>query len=177
MKYAAIFLIGILLVGIYTHTGVKNEPNPDVNYRQKPRITNYQDKALDLSSLKLPPSDFILLGVWATWCPTCKPELQVLNTLQKKWSRESLKIISLNVDPIKDQDKVQTLWRLLELSMPLIQNPSPKLLRSLDVEVLPSYLLVKDNSKLVLRIDGATNWNDPETLKAVDAALSSSLVR
>ncbi len=184
MKFIAILLIGILLVGIYTHTETKSFKSSNTNYKSQPRITyfNTQDQDLkpvtkaylknSLTTLNLKDTNFILLSFWATWCPTCKPELTTLNTLQKSWAHKNINIISINVDPSENSSKVDKIWLDLNLDLKFIRNFNPDILNDLKVEVLPSYLLVNDNLELILRIDGATNWTNEKTQKLITDKLS-----
>lgn len=165
MKFVAILLIGILLIGIYTFTGSKSQNIP--SQPSQPRVTSYTDKTLNLKHLSLDPAAYTLLSVWASWCPTCKPELESLNQLNKTWSKQNINIVTVNVDPPKNQALVQEIWADLNLDLPLIKTNSSDFLTDLEIQVLPSYFLIKNNQQLLLKIDGASDWSDAKIQKLI----------
>jgi thiol-disulfide isomerase/thioredoxin len=160
MKFVAILLIGILLIGIYTFTGSNSQTIPGTS--SQPRITSYTDKTLNLKHFSLEPSKYTLVGVWASWCPTCKPELSALNKLREPWSKKNINIVAVNVDPEKNQNLVQEIWSGLNLDLPLIKIISSDFLTDFEIQVLPSYFLIQNNQMLILKIDGASDWSDPK---------------
>ena len=68
--------------------------------------------------------------------------------------------MTVNVDPPKNLDLVRQMWADLKLDLPLSLNNSSDFLTDFEIQVLPSYYLIKDNKKLLLKIDGATDWSD-----------------
>lgn len=172
MKLAAILLIGMLLIGIYLKSeseGVQNQISHESPARKavSTRIQEFQDKTLDLTSFNLPQAEYLLIGFWATWCPTCKPELKDIDQLYKTWtagnkpqiSTEKLKVVSINVDPPQNAKKVDELWKSLNLDIQLHPLPESNILDAMEIEVLPSYVLIKNNKMYLLKMDGATDWS------------------
>lgn len=169
MKLAAIFLIGILLIGVYLKSEQESSnQGPGRSSGVSTRIQSFHEIQVDLSPFNLPQAPYLLIGFWASWCPTCKPELKELDRIYKLWtspkhiSPDQFKIVSINVDPPQNAQKVQELWRSLNLSLPLLSLPKGNILDVLKIDVLPSYVLIKDNKMYLLKMDGATPWNSPK---------------
>lgn len=162
MKIAALGLIGILLIGVY----LKTEQNIQVLGPSKsmPRLKEYSNTPIDLSSFDFPKSEYLLVSFWATWCPTCKSELNQLQHLNTSLKDPRLKIISVNLDPLKDQQKALQVWQSLNLDLTLILGSEKPFLKIFEIQVLPSYFLIKDNNSILWRLDGATDWSSDQTI-------------
>lgn len=168
MKLLAVLLIGLLLISIYIRSDSRNpylqprlKSNMDLNAPNSSRITEFKNKAINLD-LDLKNKPFTLICFWATWCPNCKSELKAISEKFKKDNLTQIDLIAVNVNPENEFKLVNKFWQDLNINnIRLIHNSSKHLLKSLDIEVLPTYVLIQDKTKYLLRIDGSTNWNDP----------------
>jgi len=52
-------------------------------------------KKVDLNALK---GKVVLIDFWASWCGPCKQEMPVLEELHKKYAKQGLVIIGVNID-------------------------------------------------------------------------------
>ncbi len=172
MKLSAIVLIGIVLISIY----IKSDSEPLVfrptddeikPINQAFRLLSYDNKAVNLNELKVDGSKkLILLAFWASWCANCKEELKNLDLIQKKSTNLKFEIIAINLDPSKNSLIVDQLWASLNISIRLIKNPELKLIEPFDLEILPTYAIIKNNNYLY-RIEGQANWSNPELQKLI----------
>jgi len=79
-----------------------------------------------------------VLYFWATWCPQCRLQRDVLNKLAGEWGGR-LRTAALSVD-----DDAQTVRRYLESHTPLSHElrASPELLELFQVESLPTLAVI-----------------------------------
>jgi len=98
--------------------------------------------ATDLDGGRFPLTDLggkpTVLYFWATWCPVCKMQRDVLNKLAGEWGGR-LRTAALSVD-----DDAQTIRRYLESHTPLSHElrASPELLELFQVEALPTLAVI-----------------------------------
>lgn len=61
-------------------------------------FTDINGKTVTLKDLK---GDYVLVDVWATWCPPCRGEIPFLKKLEEKMHGKKIKFVSLSVDKDK----------------------------------------------------------------------------
>ena len=105
-----------------------------------------------------------ILYFWATWCPQCRVQREVLNTLSREWGNR-LRIVALTVD-----DDVPSAKRYLEAHASLSHElrASPELLRLFGVEGLPTLVVIDANGRIQSVSSGLT---DPSELRRFVAPL------
>ncbi len=50
----------------------------------------------------------VLLNFWATWCPPCRKELQVLEQYKSRWTAQGLQVVTVNVNNSGEAETVRT---------------------------------------------------------------------
>jgi thiol-disulfide isomerase/thioredoxin len=85
-----------------------------------------------------------ILYFWATWCPQCKIQREVLNTLSREWG-DRARIAALTVD-----DDIVPVKRYLEAHASLSHElrASPELLRLFGVEGLPTLVVIDAKGRI-----------------------------
>ncbi|MDX2007236.1 MAG: TlpA disulfide reductase family protein [Meiothermus sp.] len=91
----ALFTLGYSLLGLRTGdpTTVKlGDPAPEV------RLVDLQGQPVTLSSLR---GKAVVLNFWATWCPPCRREMPLLDSVQAEFKARGLVVVGvdLNEDP------------------------------------------------------------------------------
>ena len=94
-----------------------------------------------------------LLYFWATWCPQCKVQREVLNTLSREWG-DRVRIAALTVD-----DDVPSVKRYLEAHASLSHElrASTELLRLFEVEGLPTLVVIDAKGRIQSVSSGLTD--------------------
>lgn len=93
-----------------------------------------------------------ILYFWATWCPQCRVQREVLSTLSREWG-DRLRIVALTVD-----DDVPSVSRYLKAHASLSREliASPELLRLFGVEGLPTLVVIDAKGRIQKVSSGLT---------------------
>jgi len=117
------------------------------------------DKTVKLSNFK---GRFVLLNLWATWCPPCVEEMPSLERLQADMRHELVEVIALSED-FKGLDKVRPFYKELGIKNLLpYADMKNKAMGKLGVRSLPSTIFINKEGKEILRLSGFVNWDSKE---------------
>jgi len=136
-------------------------------FQEKKEAPQFSLKCLDgntiaLRDLKGKP---VLLKFWATWCPTCKEELPVLEkTLTGK--RDQLTILLLAIDGEKDK-RVQRCVKESKITLPVLLDPKEKIARTYGVKFIPAAFLVDREGMMIGAIIGERDWSSPAAWSSI----------
>lgn len=172
-------LLGLLIIVALTllvlriqKTGTEN---PDAN-QFKPQegylaprfsLRNLKD---NLEGLDDHSGKVIIINFWATWCVPCVREMPSFENLYRRFRSEGLTILAVSLDK-GDSDKVQKFVDKHKLSFPIlldINGVAEKLYPSFTI---PFTYVIDKLGRVVARVDGAKNWESPETFRAVEHLL------
>jgi thiol-disulfide isomerase/thioredoxin len=96
---------------------------------------------------------FVLLNVWATWCPPCASEMSLLEALQEEFGSKKLIVLPLSED--SDEDVVRTFYRKHGLNrLPIVMDRALRATSALRLHGLPTTLIIDREGKEILRIEG-----------------------
>ncbi len=131
------------------------------------------DVFLDGAGAEVRLADFrgkpVVLNFWATWCAPCVKELPSLVRLQQ--ARGDLVVIALNVDS-KAEMKIGEFLKEVEAdALEAYTDPKKKLWRAYRLNSLPTTFIIDAEGRLVGRRDRDAEWDSPEAIAAIDAAL------
>ncbi|MEY3037691.1 MAG: hypothetical protein RL143_258 [Pseudomonadota bacterium] len=117
------------------------------------------EKQLTVADLK---GDVALVNVWATWCPTCKEEHQVLNQI----AQEGVTIFGINY---KDERPKALDWlqKYLNPYKAVIFDPDGRLGLDLGVYGAPETYIIDANGVIKFRHVGAVDQQVWQKLKAI----------
>lgn len=177
MKLAAVLLIGIVVLNLWyqsklrvrvtkitTKEELKGEPGQFINLNSSPKLVGpfefYQKNAPDhktgnpIKHLK----KVNLISLWASWCTSCKDEFPQMQNLFTNWQDQGFQILSINTDA---EDKIPLavdMYKSFNLEFPLFLDPKKQFINELEVRVLPTHFLVSESGEILLRMEGATQW-------------------
>ncbi len=104
---------------------------------------------------------FVLLNIWATWCPPCKEEMPSLNRLAAKFAPENLKVIPVSID-LSGARAVRAFYKRMGLDkLPIYVDPSKDVMRSLGVVGIPTTILIDRTGLEIGQFAGAAQWDAP----------------
>ena len=95
----------------------------------------------------------VYINYWATWCPPCRAEMPTIEKLYTQY-REDVHFLMLSAEPLGQQNAFLSEKNYDLPYYRLISRPSG----SLSYSVLPTSLVISKDNKVVLRKEGAVNW-------------------
>ena len=103
-----------------------------------------------------------LVSFWATWCASCDENLKSFDRLASEVGPD-FHFFSINLD--EDPVEAKGFWNQLELvQTELIFDDDKNIRKNMNVEVLPTYFLIDKSGKLLLRLEGNIQWDDPKVI-------------
>lgn len=98
---------------------------------------------------------WILLNVWATWCPPCKEEMPSLELLAKKMQGR-MEIVAISVDD--DLAAVQDFIKLNKPTFTVYWDKYKNSLKNLSVEKYPETFLISPEGLITTQFSGPRDW-------------------
>ncbi len=102
---------------------------------------------------------YILLNIWATWCPPCQKEMPSLSLLQEHLQGK-LRVIALSVDD--DINAVTDFMTKNQLKFSVLWDKDKASLRHLGVEKYPETFLISPDGNLATQFSGPRDWASPQ---------------
>lgn len=155
MKLSAVLLIGLVLLNLWYQSQLRVKIT---------KITTKDELFEDIGPTPFSPhfKKINLISFWATWCTSCKTEFPEMEKFYKKWKDKGFQILSVNCDQESDSTKATEMFKSFNLSFPLFFDPENIYVKQFELEVLPSHLLVDENGKVILKMEGATQWQSSQ---------------
>lgn len=114
---------------------------------------------LDLSILQGEPltramieDRVLLVAFFASWCPPCKQEFPHLNTIQKAYDEDGLKIVAINVfetfDGLSTPAKLQAFLEVIQPVFPILKGDAETRRVFGNLDRIPAMFLFRRNGDL-----------------------------
>ncbi len=140
------------------------KPLPDLE------IQSADDKPIKLSDLR---GKVLLLNFWATWCAPCVKEMPSLDRLQAALPRDKYLVVPLSIDG-PSRPKVAPFYKDQKLAnLGIYFDKGRKTMQGLDVTLLPTSILVDAKGSELGRIEGDADWDMPESIALMKAAMGN----
>ena len=140
------------------------KPLPDLE------IQSADDKPIKLSDLH---GKVLLLNFWATWCAPCVKEMPSLDRLQAALPRDKYLVVPLSIDG-PSRPKVAPFYKDQKLAnLGIYFDKGRKTMQGLDVTLLPTSILVDAKGSELGRIEGDADWDMPESIALMKAAMGN----
>lgn len=88
----------------------------------------------------------VLLDFWASWCTPCKKSFPWMNQLQKKYEKEGLVIVAVNLD--KERNKAQAFLKQTPGQFIIAYDPEAKSAEQFKVMGMPSSYIIDRKGEL-----------------------------
>ncbi len=133
------------------------------------KLLNLRNQQVELA--KLLKDGPVLLDFWATWCKPCLKGFPKLNALHKKYGEKGLTVVGINEDGARSQSKVKPFVRSLRIKFPVLIDSNNEVMRKLQVQVLPTTILIAPNGMVVARHVGYS----PDGMKKLEERIVTML--
>lgn len=118
-----------------------------------------------LSKNELNFNDFkgqwVLLNLWATWCPPCQQEMPSLEVLEKNLGHK-LTIIALSADDT--MDPVIDFIRTHKPSFRVLFDREKQVTKLLGIDKYPETFLISPDGEFVAQLSGPRDWSSSAAL-------------
>ena len=128
-------------------------------------LKDISGKDVSLSSFKGKP---VLLNFWATWCPYCREERPLLNSLYKEYKNKGLIIVAVSTD--KSAQKVKDYLKKMPMEFTLLID-NGKIAEIYGVYALPTSFLINRDGAIKQKFMGARDWTNNSSKKIINELL------
>jgi len=161
MKQTLLFLF--CLVAIATGACAKTPGEVEVGgYLREAPLYGFFGDYRKLSELRGKP---LVINVWASWCGPCRAEMGSLERLSRRFGRNKLNVIGISTD-----DDAGAAARFLSQARITFDNYLDRNLlleNMLGASTIPLTILVDAQGRVVDKINGARDWDSPESVTMI----------
>jgi thiol-disulfide isomerase/thioredoxin len=117
---------------------------------------------------------FVLLNVWATWCPPCVKEMPSLDRLQAMKGSGTFEVVALSIDR-QGMEVVQPFFQRTGLTrLAIYLDREARSMPALKITGLPTTVLIDPAGREIARWPGAREWDHPATVADIDEHIARS---
>lgn len=118
-------------------------------------------------------SDFrgkpLIINIWASYCPPCLAEMASLERLYKRYGKQ-FNMIGISIDDYPDRAK--GFLAKTKTSFPHFIDHQLTLENMLGGDRIPLTLLIGANGRIVNKVYGAQEWDEPKAVKSIHEAFN-----
>jgi peroxiredoxin len=135
-------------------------------------LQNMKGKMVRLSDQK---GKVVVVTFWATWCAPCIQELPHLNTFYKKYKRDGLVVLAINIDGPDTFAKARTIIKRKRLKMPILKDPEGEVTAILNPRGTNPYTLFVDrHGRLAADHEGFAKGDEVKALAHIQKLLAEA---
>jgi len=163
-------IIAILALLLLAH-GFMASPSPAAENRQAAyfSLKNLAGDEVSLDQLK---GKYLLINFWATWCGPCKIEMPSLQALHERFKSENFEVLAISNDMFGEK-VVRPYIEANHFAFPVLLDQNLKVSHQYGVVTLPTSFLVDPEGKIIGVLNGAIDWQEPETLLYFESLLKN----
>jgi thiol-disulfide isomerase/thioredoxin len=125
-------------------------------------------------SLKTFRGKFVLLNIWATWCPPCRAEMPTLDRLQGKLGSPRFQVVPLSID-IGGFAPVRQFYNEIGVKhLGIYLDTSVDIMLVLNLEGIPTTFLIDPDGQQIGRLAGAADWDSPSALSFFQRTMTTT---
>jgi len=113
----------------------------------------------------------LLINFWASWCGPCMIEMPGIFAVQKKYKKQGLEVLAINLDDNIFTGRLMLEKRIGKPAFPLFQGMNSDILRIFPLEGIPYTILVDKKGIIRYSEAGEINWLTKENLKKIEDIL------
>ena len=117
---------------------------------------------------------FVLLNVWATWCPPCRKEMPSLDRLQGKIGGEDFEVVALSIDR-QGAELVKPFFASVGVArLAVYLDRTGSVMPALRIAGLPTTILIDPRGMEIARWAGAKEWDEPAVIGELRTLMRTS---
>lgn len=102
----------------------------------------------------------VLVNFWATWCEPCESEMPAMDRLHAALPSDEFELVAVSID--EDPEDVAAFQARMELSFPILLDPSGRVYEAYQTMGVPESLLIDRDGRIVERYVGPRVWDARE---------------
>jgi thiol-disulfide isomerase/thioredoxin len=144
-----------------TSTGTSGEVmNGD--YLREAILNGLNVKNRKLSDFKGNP---LIINVWASWCGPCRAEMGSLQRLANQYNGKAFTVIGISTDDYRD--KAMAFVEQTGITFENFHDNKLLLENMLGANMIPLTVLVDDQGRVLAKVRGGREWDNPEIIAAI----------
>ncbi len=113
----------------------------------------------------------VLVNFWATWCPPCVTEIPSLERLHRRLGSKGLVILAISVD--EDPVEYGNFLRSNNITFATVRDPEKRISNQYGTFMYPETYVIDRQGRLVRKIIGPLEWDEPDTLDFLNRVLET----
>ena len=135
--------VAVLAMAVFAAPARGAEPAPAVRLRQM------NDTPFSLESLK---GNVVVLDFWAPWCVPCRASFPALDTLQRKYEKQGLRVLGLTLDA--NDDAIIAFLNSVPVEFTILRDASGRAGEAFNVVAMPTTFLLDRQGRVAARFEG-----------------------
>lgn len=116
----------------------------------------------------------LIINVWASWCGPCRDEMGSLERLAKRYNGNMFNIIGISIDDYRE--KATRFLDQADVSFDNYIDHELQMENMLGADMIPLTVLVNADGRVLMKVRGSRQWDDPEIIKAIGEVLRIKLM-
>lgn len=181
-RHIGIPLVGLILLGVIAFITLSQNTThlphassePDPMAQDRPAVVDFAVKSIDGDTFKLSEHQgkVVLVSFWATECSTCVLEFPAFAELKKRYKKEGLEIVSINLDTGETGAKsAKDVWEHGKFDFEAYVDPTQEVAKVFAIETVPSGFVIDRHGRMAFNSYGANDWLAPETARLIEDLL------
>jgi thiol-disulfide isomerase/thioredoxin len=114
----------------------------------------------------------VLLNLWATWCAPCRKEMPGLDRLQAKLGSATFEVVAVSADRTGIPGAQKFFEQIKVERLGVYADPTIRIHSGLKAIGMPATLLIDAKGREIGRLVGPAEWDTPEAIKLIEAAIA-----
>ncbi len=115
---------------------------------------------------------YVLVNIWATWCPPCRQEMPSLDRLQKQKGGDKFEVVTIATG----RNTVPAINKFFAsagiTSLPILLDPKQTLARNMGVLGLPVSVILNPEGQEIARLTGGAEWDTDSTFAIIQSLIA-----
>jgi thiol-disulfide isomerase/thioredoxin len=142
------------------------------SYLREATLNGFSGKTKKFSDFKGKP---LIINVWASWCEPCRAEMGSLERLARRYSGKQFNVIGISTDD--DGNAAAVFIKQSKLTFENYLDSHVLLENMLGANTIPLTVLVDARGRVLAKVRGAREWDNPATVEAIGKTFHIKLPR
>lgn len=135
------------------------------SYLRETTLQGLLGKSKKISEFRGKP---LIINVWASWCSPCRSEMASIQRLSQRDGRRKFNVIGISTDD--DINAAASFIKESKLTFDNYIDNNLLLENMLGANTIPLTILVDAHGRVIRKVSGSQNWDDPELLQLIGKA-------